>query len=436
MTIPLSRNAISELAGEVLDVLSEVNAIEDRLTGVLRRLLALDPDTHEAPAPLVLSEKAFLGGSVSGTKVAQTPGSTLTVSRNADLVENEDGTVEVVVPGTGIRRGKGSHDPSEGDDACVVSFTKPDERAWPQSTKRGDGRHFKGRTRQEINATSRDVQNRILDLWAETTFSKSDIGRTVGVNESTVRKTIEKAKRRGDSRGIEPEQRPHETPTTTLAQQDDPTLRIHAPDPEVVGKGEDERPRLVQEDGQSGAGSAEEPQADNEVGSGDAAPVAAAGEGSCNTPSPAASDGYDEMMEAIAEVMAQPAAEPEITLPPTDDVVETIAEAIAAIPSAKPAIDRKVFKGEPHHALQFDDKGNRVAGPDGVLDLPGSILRMFKHMADGRIYDLRTISDKGGYQDLTKCYEALRTYGGKLQTIGVEVVFVSKQLFRIRRVGE
>lgn len=423
---PLPPSSVVEIAGEVLDAIREntrmqevLAAQQNRLTEVLARLLIMDPN---------LAQEAAEGG---------------------------------------------QHDRGVGTDATSVIST---------SEKPSYTDMIKGRTKVQILADAADKRDRILDLWAQGELSKAEIARRIGMNERNVRRIIEKAALQGDPRAAGK----NTSPADSSLQGTGRTQRKDFPDP-AAGEEAGLSP-VASSVGQSGTEHTEEAQGRNEPVS--ASPVSAATAGEVSA-SPAVRAGSsvatDEMIEAgkaiglglIASGMRQtresggkvtggvvPSKSYLVGKNPTTVIIDELAdENFAAAVAETMTIKKPTFTGMdlgaaesvtvevtiparatapqptaskpdfmyvPGGVIGWDEKTLKIAGPKGVLDADLPILLSLKHMADGGLYDIGTLAERGGWEKKDKLYECLRSWRTRLPKVGVELVFVGKELFKLR----
>lgn len=83
--------------------------------------------------------------------------------------------------------------------------------------------------------------------------------------------------------------------------------------------------------------------------------------------------------------------------------------------------------------LVVDVDNLRVYGPTGTLDVSRPLARVLAHMADGGVYDIKTLREIGDWNTNEAMKDHFNMMKPKLADIGVELVQVNKVMFKVRR---
>lgn len=87
---------------------------------------------------------------------------------------------------------------------------------------------------------------------------------------------------------------------------------------------------------------------------------------------------------------------------------------------------------QPGWVIGIDRKAQVLVGSKGRLAAPLPIVKAISRMANGGLYDIKTLADKAGFDSLERTRDAFQTWKPRLEAIGIELVAVSKDLFKLR----
>jgi hypothetical protein len=107
----------------------------------------------------------------------------------------------------------------------------------------------------------------------------------------------------------------------------------------------------------------------------------------------------------------------------------------AAIKEAeKPTVAAPQRKPPPGKVLVAEPETRTVFGPAGQIVVPTPMLITLGKMADGNAYDIGALVDAGAWPSADALRDNFSRWDMRLEQIGVELVKVGRQMYRVRRI--
>jgi hypothetical protein len=126
-------------------------------------------------------------------------------------------------------------------------------------------------------------------------------------------------------------------------------------------------------------------------------------------------------IEQVVEVTA----EQEVTF---QSITETLRRTMAEDLPAKPPLVGPA-------GILVDVKSGTLSGVNGNLKADRPVARVLEHMADGGLYPIDLLAQKGGYPRAAMAGDMLKAWSPRLDRIGVKVVFFGKELAKLQPAG-
>lgn len=207
----------------------------------------------------------------------------------------------------------------------------------------------------------------------------------------------------------------------------------------------------------AGGESAEADQAQNELGSEAEAPASAEGCPPCPPAMPSADRPIEQLtvddLSPLGPMEDVPAvAEKDIPTIRRDNGAVVISArrkgksevgAFLSLGSIADAIVQKIAEDRPYEppadlgpgGIKVDLDLPKVAGPYGEVPANRPIARVLGHMADGGLYPIKLLAEKYKFEKPEALRSSLLRWEPKLAQIGVEVIWMGKEMLKIRPLG-
>ncbi|WP_046869319.1 hypothetical protein [Microvirga massiliensis] len=272
----------------------------------------------------------------------------------------------------------------------------------------------------DVARATLSLRDEVLVLWSRTDLSQEEIGECFGHGDRWVRTHIAEAREAGDPRAISQRDRSstHASRRMSRAPGKDASDRSVE-----VGLSASQQQSEEESTGQVQVGN--EPESTEAVSAGSDA----GGEGTPPDPEPPAAP---ETPATIREIVCQ-----RFTAFNTGEGLASIAgepEPAPAAPLETAAENDRAEEPAPE-PIADSPETVRINGPRGAVEILSQLARSLKRTYDGYPYSLRTLTDDGGWPSIPAFHRALIEATPTLQSVGIDVIFLNKELVRLRGIG-
>jgi hypothetical protein len=309
----------------------------------------------------------------------------------------------------------------------------------------------------------------VLNMLARDHLSIEGIARQFGTSPRSIRRIMDKARYAGDERVANRYNKSPSTKNSSLetshAQGKD------APDPILVGDPAADSTAGLSRSGKSEEEGTEdrtgeiegvEAQAGDEVGDAsteqDTVLAGTAAEGDETSDSSAAPEivtiehpfpfvtlGEAAERVVVVDLATEPDVHVEQVVKRTADdevtfqtITETLRRTMVEEPAPEPAKPAKRAKPAPlvgPAGILVDVQSGVLSGTNGNLKVGRPVAKVLNHMADGGLYPIDLLAQKGGYPKAAMAGDMLKAWSPRLEQIGVTVVFFGKEIAKLQPAG-